>query len=155
MKGNIEDILICKSGGGDLKSIETASLVPGKGIEGDRYFLKQGTFSEALEEKGDFEVTLIEIEEIDSFNQTTNLNYPPAVFRRNIVTKGIRLNDLVDREFKIDDTTLYGVRLCEPCAHLASILGDSIMVHMVHKAGLRAVVKKGGSVQRGSAISPC
>ena len=155
MNGIVEDILICEKAGEDLNSIDTASMIQGRGIVGDRYYLKQGTFSEALEEKADFEVTLIEIEEIESFNRKTKLGYLPAVFRRNIVTKGIRLNDLVGREFKINDTILYGVRLCEPCAHLASILGDSIMSHMVHKTGLRAVVKKSGSVRLGSAVIQC
>ncbi len=155
MNGSIEDILICENAGDRLKSVETALMIQGRGIEGDRYFLKQGTFSDALEEKGDFEVTLIEIEEIEAFNQETKLAYLPADFRRNIITKGIRLNDLIGREFKINDATLYGVRLCEPCAHLAGLLGDSIMSHMVHKAGLRAVIKKSGSIRLGSTIIPC
>lgn len=155
MKGIVEDILICENAGENLKSVDTALMIEGRGIVGDRYFLKQGTFSEALEEKGDFEVTLIEIEEIESFNQKTKLGYLPALFRRNIVTKGTRLNNLIGREFNINDTTLYGVRLCDPFAHLAGILGDSITAHMVHKAGLRAVVKKSGSIQLGSAIVQC
>ena len=152
MAGIIEDILICEKAGGNLKSISEVALVAGKGIEGDRYFLKQGTFSESLEEKGDFEVTLIEIEEINSFNEKTGLDYSPAKFRRNLVTKGIKLNDLIGQEFSIGDVTLYGVRLCEPCAYLAGILRQSILSHMVHKAGLRAVIKKSGSINLGSSF---
>jgi len=155
MNGKVEQILISSNAGEELRQVSEANLIQGKGIEGDRYFFKVGTFSEALEEKGDFEVTLIEKEEIDAFNELAGLNYIPADFRRNIVTSGVRLNDLVGKEISLGRATLFVVRLCEPCAHLASILGDSIMSNMVHKAGIRALIRQSGRVGVGNTIGKC
>jgi len=155
MNGKVERVLICKEAGEDLYEIEKASLVPGKGIEGDRYYFKAGTFSDALAEKGDFEVTLIEQEEIEGFNVKAGLNYIPEMFRRNIVTSGVSLNELVGKQFYIGSAKLEGIRLCEPCAYLEKLLGKEVMSLMVHKAGLRAVIKNGGIVVAGNGISKC
>lgn len=155
MGGKIEEILICENAGEKLLQKESASLVRGKGIDGDRYFHKKGTFSEALKDKGDFEVTLIEIEEINTFNTISGLGYSSSEFRRNLITSGIKLNELVGKEFTVGNVTLYGVRLCEPCAHLAKLLGQSVMEHMVHKAGLRAIVKGSGNIRVGCDIAQC
>jgi uncharacterized protein YcbX len=152
MTANVKEILITHEAGEDLYSIDVASLVAGKGIEGDRYFHAQGTFTEALQESKDFEVTLIEQEEIDAFNQEANLNYSNQQFRRNIVTQGVRLNDLVGKEVSMGATTLKIIRLCEPCAYLTEILGPKLMEHMVHKAGIRAVITVSGQVRVGDTL---
>lgn len=152
-QGRVEKIFICKQAGEALSAKNNATLIKAKGIEGDRYFHQQGTFSKALKATGDFEVTLIAVEEITAFNATTQLNYKPEAFRRNIVTAGIHLNDLVGKTFKIGDAVLYGVRLCEPCAHLAALIGQDIMKHMVHKAGLRAIIQQSGNISINSHIA--
>ena len=146
MSGIVKDILLAEIAGADLVSSSTAVLETGKGIVGDRYYLSQGTFSERLQDLPDFEVTLIEQEQIDSFNTKTGLGYSGNDFRRNIVTSGIELNNLVGKEFVIGNVMLRGVRLCEPCAHLSAILGPEIMSHMVHKAGLRAQILVSGQI---------
>jgi len=155
MIGKIEEILVCEKAGQALFNLREAALIQGKGIEGDRYFLKAGTFSEALEKSGDFEITMIEREEVNSFNNETCLAYEASAFRRNLVTSGIRLNELVGKEFTVGDARLYGVRLCEPCGYLAGLLGETVMDHMVHKAGLRAVIRKSGRVAVGVSIVQC
>jgi len=155
MNGTIKEILICENSGDELFNIKEALLIEGKGIKGDRYYSKTGTFSKALEEKGDFEVTLIEKEEIDIFNEETKNIYSPGAFRRNLVTSGIRLNELVEKNFTVGEALLFGVRYCEPCSYLAGRLGDSIMSNMVHKAGLRAIIKQSGKVSEGCAIGRC
>jgi hypothetical protein len=152
MRGTLEEILTCARGGEALTPKQSAELVPGGGIVGDRYREKTGTYSEMLEAKGDYEVTLIEREEVDAFNAVTGLGYAPGAFRRNLVTSGIRLNDLVGKEFTVGEVSLYGVRLCEPCAYLAGLVGKEVMEHMIHKAGLRAIVRNGGSIRPGCAI---
>lgn len=138
------DILIAGQAEQALQPQAKAYFVEGKGIEGDRYFYKNGTFSERLEAAGDYQVTLIESEEIEAFNAATGKSYTAADFRRNVVTSGIRLNDLVGKRFRIGDVECYGVRLCEPCAHLAGQLGAEIMQHMLHKSGLRATITRSG-----------
>lgn len=149
---SVVDILITDSAGTPLKSQQQAELVAGQGVVGDRYYLKTGTFSEKLAGLPDAELTLIEREEIDAFNEKTNLGYSYADFRRNIVTEGVRLNDLVGKPFFVGDVELEGIRLCEPCAHLANILSGEIMQHMVHKTGLRARIKTSGSINTDSTI---
>jgi len=153
LHGSIQEILICENSGDNLQYVDEANLIQGRGIEGDRYFNKTGTFSKDLEGGGDFEVTLIESEEIDSFNKKTGLDYQSTLFRRNIVTQNIRLNELVGKQFSIGDTVLFGARLCEPCAYLSGLLGDEIMQHMVHKSGLRAIIQQGGIIQTGATIA--
>ncbi|MFW5450965.1 MAG: MOSC domain-containing protein [Methylophagaceae bacterium] len=146
VSGNVKQILLSETATGAIKSVPTAELQAGKGIIGDRYYSAQGTFSEHLKDLPDFEITLIEQEQIDSFNAKTNLGYSGANFRRNIVTENIRLNDLVGKEFTIGNAILRGVRLCEPCTHLAELIGSEVLQYMIHKAGLRAQIIIGDNI---------
>lgn len=148
----VVDLLLTDTAGKPLQSQKEVELIAGKGIVGDRYYLKTGTFSEQLAGLPDAELTLIELEEIEAFETTTKLGYVGADFRRNIVTSGVRLNDLVGKTFFIGDVELEGIRLCEPCAHLAKLLSMEIMEHMVHKTGLRAAIKSSGSISTVSLI---
>ena len=152
MEGIIETILISGSAGGEVISQSSVELEIGRGIVGDRYHLSKGTYSKKLEKTYDFEITLIEREEIDVFNQATGLNYDAGAFRRNLVTRGIRLNDLVGKEFSIGDVKFRGIRLCEPCAYLSDLLGPEFLSLMVHKAGLRAQILVNGSIEVSDSI---
>lgn len=152
MSNKIKEILIASKAKEKLFNIKEAKAVKGKGIIGDRYYLKKGSFSELLQEKEDFHITFIEQEEIDAFNEKTNLNYSNDLFRRNIVTEGIGLNDLVGKRFKINDIEFLGMRLCEPCKLLSLDLGEEFLSKMVHKAGLRAKILSSGSFTLGESI---
>lgn len=147
MEGIIESIFISANAGGEVLSQSSVKLEAGRGIVGDRYYLFKGTYSKKLEKSHDFEITLIEREEIDAFNQATGLDYGTGVFRRNLVTRDIRLNDLVGKEFSIRDVKFKGIRLCEPCAYLSGLLGPEFIDLMVHKAGLRAQILVDGSIE--------
>lgn len=153
MKGIVKEVIIGKRAGDKLKSVESAELEAGKGIVGDRYYYGNGTFSRRLSGMPDVEITLIEQEEIDSFNLVTGRDLLGSDFRRNLVTHGIKLNDLVDKEFSVGEVTLKGIRLCEPCAHLAEFLGKDVLTHTVHKAGLRAQILLGGELKVGATIN--
>lgn len=153
MTGKVDLILLAEKAGEAMTEHASAELETGKGIVCDRYYSSQGTFSEALADTADFQVTLIEQEQIDSFNQKTGFNYSGADFRRNLVTSGIDLNALEDETFTIGTLRLKGVRLCEPCADLSKILGPELMEHMVHKAGLRAVIIDSGFISLADKIS--
>ncbi|MEM9568375.1 MAG: MOSC domain-containing protein [Cyanobacteria bacterium P01_E01_bin.34] len=148
MNGHLDAILIAAEAGIDLMLVPSAELEIGKGIVGDRYHTSQGTFSKS----SDTEVTLIEWEEIEAFNQVTGLDYESAKFRRNLVTVGVRLNERVGREFSIGDVLLRGMRLCEPCGYLAKLIGKDVMQHMKNKAGLRAQILQGGTISVNDAI---
>jgi hypothetical protein len=153
MSAVVKEILCAKNAGDAMFSSDHAELQAGKGIIGDRYFSSKGTFSEVLANAPDFQLTLIEQEQIDSFNQKTGLSYTGADFRRNIVTAGIDLNALEGKVFSIGTLKLKGVRLCEPCAYLSESLGPKIMEHMIHKAGLRAYIIDSGEISVGDKLA--
>ena len=125
--------------------------VPGKGLEGDRYFNGTGTFSPP-EPKPDFEVTLIEAENVAAFAAASGLPFTTLHARRNLVTEGIRLNDLVGQEFSVGEVRLRGIRLCEPCNYLAKISYPEALKGLVHQGGLRAQVLSEGVVRVGDAV---
>jgi MOSC domain-containing protein YiiM len=135
-----------------LQPVSEAALEAGKGLVGDRYYAKRGTFSEKLKDKADWELTLIESEEIDRFNASQASPWSLGSFRRNIVTSGVKLNDLVGARFRVGAAVVEGVRLCEPCAHLAKLLDPGVVAAMTHRAGLRARIIEGAVIRPGDEI---
>lgn len=92
--------------------------MPGRGLEGDRYYSGTGTFSPTCQ-KPDFEITFIEQERIDAFARESTLQFTALHARRNIVTVGVDLNELVGREFHVGEVHIRGLRLCERCNYPA------------------------------------
>jgi hypothetical protein len=127
-------------------------LVPGKGIEGDRYFSGTGTFS-PRPQKPDFELTLIERENVESFARESGLPFTAALARRNFVTEGVDLNALVGKEFLVGTVRIEGIRLCEPCSYLAKTTFPETLKGLVHKGGLRARIVTEGRIRVGDAVS--
>jgi hypothetical protein len=151
--GIVASIHTASEAGGPSQAISAAVLQAGSGIVGDRYHAGAGTFSDPLKTSGDWEVTLIESEEIERFNQLEGVALSPGAFRRNVVTRGIRLNELVGRRFVVGTAVLEGLRLCEPCAYLATLLGPAVVKGMVHRAGLRARIVTGSVIRPGDTIT--
>ena len=151
---SIVEIYIAEQAGSPMLAREQIKLERNKGIIGDRYANNCGTFSEKLAGLPDKEITLIESERIAAFNHDQGLQYQAADFRRNLVTQGVRLNELVGKEFCIGDVRLKGIRLCEPCAHLAGVLTKEILPALVHKAGLRAQIIEDGVIKKNDSVSP-
>jgi len=151
MKATVVGIYTASISGTQLRSVPQATLEAGKGLVGDRYFLGVGTFSKKII-ASEAEITLIESEEIERFNSTEQAAHSPGEFRRNIVTRGIKLNDLVGKRFLLGAALLEGKRLCEPCAHLAKLVNAPVVKGMVHRAGLRAQILSGATVQVGDEI---
>jgi MOSC domain-containing protein YiiM len=132
-------------------SIDAVQAVVGRGLEGDRYFFKTGSFS-ASEPDPTEEVTLIEAEQVEAFNSEHGTSFKPEETRRNIVTRGISLNDLVGKEFRVGEVTLRGMELCEPCGTLARITDERVLQGLLHKAGLRAQIVEGGVIRVGDQV---
>jgi hypothetical protein len=126
-------------------------VVVGQGIKDDRYFGRH-------EEPGQ-NLTLVEAEEIEAFIQAQGLPDDLSITRRNFITRGVRLNQLVGREFTVGDVRLRGLELCEPCESLGKSLAREglsaaeVVKQLVHKAGLRADVLSGGVISRGAKIT--
>ena len=148
-KGKIVSILISPVKGQSMQSINKAHAVPGKGLEGDRYFNQMGTYSE---KPGDGrQLTLIEIEVFEALKeQGITITHSDA--RRNLVTSGVPLNDLVGKEFKVGEVTLKGIRLCEPCDYLARLTTPEVLTKLVHRGGLRADILNEGIIHVGDNV---
>ena len=154
MNATIRSIFLAPVSGSPMIAVDTAELVCGEGIVGDRYYVGVGKFSEKLKAggKGDWQITLIESEEIDNFVASESLSLGHGDFRRNIVTSGVRLNPLVGNRFLLDGVELEGVRYCEPCAYLAELLTEKVLPGMVGRAGLRARILNSGTISTGGLI---
>lgn len=126
--------------------VASVEAVAGRGLRGDRYFDSRNRTGP------DCQASLIEIENIEAVERATGLDIPPDLPRRNIVTRGIRLNDLVGRRFAIGAAVLEGIELCEPCGVIARVIDPRAMRPFVGKGGLRARVVSGGLIGVGDAV---
>ena len=151
-QGTVIAIHVAPTGAAPMRSVTNAQVVVGKGLEGDRYYSKLGTYSNQAGSGRD--VTLIEIEAIEGLKRDYEIQLDPGQSRRNIVTRGIALNHLVEKEFRIGDVVLRGTRLCEPCAHMEKLTVKGAMRGLIHRGGLRAEILKGGTIQLGDSILP-
>ena len=130
--------------------MERVRALAGRGLEGDRYAMGCGTFSDRPERR---DVTLIEAEEIERFSHESGRSFDAAMSRRNLLTSGVRLNDLVGREFQIGTVRMRGLRLCEPCTHLERVTGLPVLARLVHRAGLYAEILNDGELKVGDTVS--
>ncbi len=151
-EGTVDSIHIAPVASEPTVSVEEAQAVPGKGLEGDRYFKGEGKFSDRPDPGR--EVTLIEIETIEALERDGDLKLNPGDARRNIVTRGVPLNHLVGIEFSVGEVTFRGIRLNEPCNHLASLTDDKDKPGLVHRGGLRAQILSEGIIRLGDTIQP-
>ena len=149
--GTVVAIHITAAAGQPLQPVPQAQAITGRGLEGDRYHKKAGTFSSKPGAGRD--VTLIEVEALEALQRDYNLEISAAETRRNIVTRGIALNHLIGHEFKIGKARLRGVRLCEPCGYLAKMTSDAASKALIHRGGLRCDVVTGGTIQVGDSVA--
>ena len=123
----------------ELWTVDSVSAVAGKGLEGDRHFHAEGAPpGNAL--------TLVEEEVVQG------VGLPPGGTRRQLTTRGVRLNDLVGKRFRVGEVECYGVELCEPCLHLQELTRPGIINELAHRAGINADILTGGTISVGDAI---
>jgi MOSC domain-containing protein YiiM len=149
--GKVESIHFASVAEGPVQALDHAVLIPGVGLEGDRYALKQGTF---FKPEPDFELTLIETEAIEALRRECDIELAAGDARRNIVTRGVPLNHLVGREFVIGNVRIRGIRLCEPCEHLQKVTGKHVIKGLLHRGGLRAQILTQGTIHIGDSVTP-
>jgi MOSC domain-containing protein YiiM len=150
-KGSIVSLPITSAEGRPMISINEVHTVPGKGLEGDRYFLGTGHFSQ--HHGPSHEITLIESEAIDALNEEyADLGLQPGDTRRNIVTYGVPLNHLVQHVFQVGEVLLRGIRLCQPCLHIAHLTHHNVLSGLINRGGLRAQILTDGIVRVGDPI---
>jgi MOSC domain-containing protein YiiM len=153
--GTVQAIVIAPEAEAAMHRVDRAVARAGRGLEGDRYFDKRGTFSDP-HGRG-YDLTLIEAEMLDSVDLPAG-RLTPEDARRNIVTRGIDLNALVGEHFRVGDVECFGQRRCEPCAHLERLTAAAgkpgTLRALIHKGGLRADVLSGGEIRVGDGIAP-
>ena len=150
--GRVELIAVADAAGAPMRVVDSASAIAGHGLDGDRYARGQGEFSNVASRGHD--LTLIEAEQIDALALPSGRPLPPEQARRNIVTRGIDLNALVGRRFRVGEVECFGQRLCEPCAHLERLTEPGVLRGLVHLAGLRADVLTDGVIEVGAEVRP-
>jgi MOSC domain-containing protein YiiM len=150
--GTVESIHIAARAEEPTDAVEAVSVVAGRGIEGDRYFREggNGTFHEA--DKHGQDLTLIEAEAIEGLAADTGIELAPGEARRNVVTRGVRLNDLVGRRFTVGEVEAVGNRLCDPCSHLQRVTQPGVLKGLANRGGLRADVVRGGAIRVGDEV---
>ena len=152
VSGSVESIYLHtgRTGGEPMEAVESVRAVVAGGLEGDRFW--QGPGSIAQKRGSDREVTLIEAETIEAVTREGKVSLSPETSRRNIVTRGVALNHLVNREFRVGSILLRGIRLCEPCKHLEELTQPGMLMALLHRGGLRAQVVEAGEVRVGDSI---
>ncbi len=148
-EGTVVSINIAGAAEAPMQQVDEVRAVPGRGLEGDRYFNHEGSFSKP---QPDRELTLIEAEAIEAFRDEFQVEYGLGSSRRNVVTRGVPLNHLVGKEFWIGDVKARGLRLCEPCSHLQRLSHPKVLPGLVHRAGLRAQILTEGTIRVGQTI---
>ena len=149
MRGVVVSIHIASAAAAPMLSVGEVRAMPGQGLEVDRYGSRAGTYSH--KPGPDRDVTLIEIEAIEALTRD-GVELDPGDSRRNIVTRGVPLNHLVNREFRVGEITLRGLRLCDPCSHLERLTRRGVLRGLVHRGGLRAQILTGGTIRVGDSV---
>jgi MOSC domain-containing protein YiiM len=146
MSGQVEAIFVAAESGELPTPVERVRALAGRGLEGNRYFWEDG---DAPPGRG---VTLIAAEAMAAVANDGDVSIEPAATRRNVLTRGIDVNDLVGKRFRIGDVECEGVELCEPCAHLESMTQPGVIKAFVHRGGLNADILSDGEIAVGDPV---
>ena len=132
--------------------VDVAETITNRGLLGDRYYHKTGTYSDVEPKSPGRELTLIELEVLEQLELDYGITLSGAEARRNIVTQGIFLNDLVGKRFQIGAVVCEGIRLCHPCKLLEKLTGKQVLRPLVDRGGLRADILTNGTIRVGDSI---
>ena len=144
----VAHIFVAEKRGAPMLSVASVEAVAESGLRGDRY-IEQG-----VRPSPDYQVTLIELENIAAFTKATGLELTPEMPRRNIVTAGVRLNAFVGKRFSVGHAVFEGLELCEPCGLFAKRTHAAVLEFFPGKGGVRARIIAGGLISIGDAITP-
>jgi hypothetical protein len=153
LHGTVEALAIAPAAEADMRLLNVAQARAGRGLDGDRYAAGAGTFSPRADRRPGYDLTLMAAEVLDELTAAGH-TVDFVATRRNVLTRGIDVNALVGRTFRIGDVLCKGRRLCEPCVHLDRLSGPSLLRPLIHKGGLRADILTDGEVRLGAPIRP-
>jgi MOSC domain-containing protein YiiM len=151
-RGTLLHTFLAEAAGVEMLECDGVRLVAGHGVEGDRYANGVGYYSHRPHE--DRQVTLIEIETLEALARDHGIDLAPDETRRNLVTRGVPLNHLVGRRFRVGDALLFGGRLNVPCKYLERLLDKPVMEPLINRSGLNCRIITGARVRPGDVIVP-
>ena len=125
--------------------VPSVRAVAGRGLEGNRYFFDEAPSGRA--------VTLIAAEAVEALENEHGISLEAAATRRNVVTRGIDVNALVGKRFRVGDVECEGVELCEPCTHLQSMTQPGVIKGLAHRGGLNADILSDGEISVGDVVA--
>ncbi len=156
--GELLHIHVAPAASMEMEELAEGTLVAGRGIEGDRYLLGTGSYSAKPDIR---EVTLIEVEVLEALAMGepkvpgTKATLEPIDHRRNLTTRGVPLNHLVGRRFKVGEVVLKGGRMNFPCKYLEELLGiEGLYEGLLNRSGLNCSIEVGGTIRPGDPIVP-
>lgn len=153
--GRVSAIHVAPESGAEMESRTEVPAVEGRGLEGDRYFEREGSWSG---ERGrdlshaERALTLFEAETLDLVERDAGISLEPADHRRNVTTENVAVGHLVDERFRIGEAVCEGVALCEPCSYLESLTEEGVLNALVHRGGLNARIVSSGTIEVGDPV---
>src|SRR5436190_13468376 len=138
MPGVVEGIFWGGEPEGPLAAADSVRVVAGAGIEGDRY--------------GNKDITLFEAEAIEGLAAETGIVLESNEIRRNVMTRGVALNDLLGHRIRVGEVEAVVTELCHPCNHLQSLTKPGVLRGLVNRGGLNADVLSGGAIRTGDKV---
>jgi hypothetical protein len=151
LHGTVEGLAVAPAAEAPMELLEVAQAAAGRGLAGDRYAAGVGTFSSRGERRPGYDLTLIAAEVLDELAAAGH-EVGFAATRRNVLTRGIDVNALVGRRFRIGDVLCEGRRLCEPCVHLDRLSGPGLLRPLIHRGGVRVDVLTDGEIRLGAPV---
>ena len=151
-RGRVECLHLAEREGEPMRAIDRIRVIAGIGLEGDRYAAGRGHFSKSPGTGR--ALTLIEAEVLESLRDSLGIALQPGEARRHVTTRGIALNALVGRRFRIGGVLCEATRLCEPCSYLENLVAKPVLDPLLHRGGLRADVLEDGEICIGDEVRP-
>jgi hypothetical protein len=142
--GTVTAIVLAPAAEAPLRRVERARAIAGRGLQGDRYADGAGTFSPGGGRGHD--LTLVAAEVLE------DAGLDPVEARRNLVVRGVELDALRGRRFRVGAVECLGQRRCEPCAHLERLTRPGVLRALAHRGGLRADILRGGDLRVGDRV---
>lgn len=150
--GRVEAIHVSPARTRPMVAVDSADAVAGLGLVGDRYGRQQGTYSRGKSEAGR-QLTLIAAEALEAMAAESEITLSAIESRRNVLTRGIELEGLVGKRFRIGDVVCYGQAKCPPCGHLERLTREGVMAALGDRGGLRADILEGGVIRVGDPVT--
>lgn len=150
--GELTHIHVAEQGGAAMQPLDSAQVIAGVGIEGDRYATGRGYYSNLP--RADRQATLIEMETLEALARDHGIELAPRESRRNLTTRGVPLNHLVGRRFRVGTVLLLGARLNVPCKYLEQLTGKPVYAPLINRSGLNCEILEGGTIRVGDVVQP-